>query len=261
VPHPARVYNAWLGGKDHHAADRHAANEVMRRSPQVVAGALANRHFLARVVRFLTAECGIRQFIDIGTGLPAPDNTHEVAQRITPASQIVYVDNDPVVLTHARALLTSTPQGTCDYIDTDLRDTTAILRGAARTLDLARPAAVLLLAVLHFVPDADGPAGIVAALAAALAPGSYIAISHLTADFAPATVTAGVNAYNTLVPQPITARTLTQVTALFAGLPLIPPGVVPLTGWHPDLRDPSPPDCDLYAGLARTPDGAHDHRT
>jgi hypothetical protein len=253
VPHPARVYNAWLGGKDHHAADRHAANEVIRHSPQVVAGALANRHFLARVVRFLAAECGIRQFIDIGTGLPAPDNTHEVAQRITPASQIVYVDNDPIVLAHARALLTSTPQGTCDYIDTDLHDTTAILRGAARTLDLARPAAVLLLAVLHFVPDADDPAGIVAALAAALAPGSYIAISHLTADFAPATVTAGVNAYNTLVPQPITARTLAQVTALFAGLPLIEPGVVPLTGWHPDLRDPSPPDCDLYAGVARTP--------
>ncbi len=164
------------------------------------------------------------------------------------------------MLAHARALLTSTPQGTCDYIDTDLRDTTAILRGAARTLDLARPAAVLLLAVLHFVPDADGPAGIVAALAAALAPGSYIAISHLTADFAPATVTAGVNAYNTLVPQPITPRTHAQVTGLFAGLPLIEPGVIPLTGWHPDLRDPSPPDCDLYAGVARTPDGARDRR-
>ncbi len=261
VPHPARVYNAWLGGKDNYAADRHAAGEVMRRSPQVVAGALANRHFLARVVRFLAAECGIREFIDIGAGLPAPDNTHEVAQRIAPASQIVYVDNDPIVLTHACALLTSTPQGTCDYIDTDLHDTEAVLAGAARTLDLAQPAAVLLLAVLHFVTDAEDPAGIVKALAAGLAPGSYIAITHLTADFAPATVTAGVDAYNMLVPQPITPRTLAQVTALFAGLPLISPGVVPLTGWHPDLRDPSSPDCDLYAGLARTPDGARDRHT
>jgi S-adenosyl methyltransferase len=252
VPHPARVYNAWLGGKDNYAADRDAADEVIRHRPQVVAGARANRHFLARVVRFLSAECGIGQFIDIGTGLPAPDNTHEVAQRITPASRIVYIDNDPLVLAHARAMLTSTPQGTCDYIDTDLHDTATILGGAARTLDLTRPAAVLLLAVLHFVPDADDPAGIVAALAAGLAPGSYIAISHLTADFAPATVAAGVDAYNTLVPQPLTPRTLAQVTGLFAGLPLLAPGVVPLTRWHPDLRDPSPPDCDLYAGVART---------
>jgi S-adenosyl methyltransferase len=253
VAHPARVYNAWLGGKDNYPADRDAAQEVIRHSPHVVAGALANRHFLARAVRFLTAQCGIRQFIDIGAGLPAPDNTHEIAQQITPASQVVYVDNDALVLAHARALLTSTPQGTCDYIDTDLRDTTAILAGAARTLDLSRPAAVLLLAVLHFVPDADDPAGIVAALASGLAPGSYIAISHLTADFAPATVTAGVDAYNTLVPQPITARTHAQVTALLTGLPLIPPGVVPLITWRPDLHDPSTPHCDLHAGLARTP--------
>ncbi len=167
---------------------------------------------------------------------------------------------DPLVLTHARALLTSTPEGTCDYIDADIRDTTAILGQAAHTLDFTQPAAVLLRAVLHFVPDTDDPAGIVRTLAAALAPGSYIAITHLTADFAPGTVTAGVEAYNTLVPQPITPRTLAQVAALFAGLPLTPPGVVPLTGWHPDLRDPSPPDCDLYAGVARTPDGARDRR-
>lgn len=256
VAHPARVYNVWLGGRDHYAADRDAADEVIRHRPQVVAGARANRHFLARVVRFLAAECGIRQFIDIGTGLPAPDNTHEVAQRITPASRIVYVDNDPLVLAHARALLTSTPQGTCDYIDTDLRDTATILGRAARTLDLARPAAVLLLAVLHFVPDTDDPASIIKALAAGLAPSSYIAISHLTADFAPATVTAGVQAYNTLVPQSLTPRTHAQVTGLFAGLPLIPPGVVPVTQWHPAIRDPLPAAHDLYAGTARTP-GRH----
>jgi len=260
VAHPARVYNVWLGGKDHYAADRHAAHEVMRRSPQVVTGALANRHFLARVVRFLAAECGIRQFLDIGTGLPAPDNTHEVAQRIAPQCRIAYADNDPLVLTHARALLTSTPEGTCDYIDADIRDTTGILSQAARTLNFTQPAAVLLLAILHFVPDAHDPPGIVKTLAAALAPGSYIAITHLTADFAPGTVTAGVETYNLLVPGSLTPRTRAQVTALFAGLPLIPPGVVPLTGWHPDLCDPSPPDCDLYAGVARTPDGARDRR-
>jgi hypothetical protein len=243
VPHPARVYNVWLGGKDNYAADRDAASEVIRHSPQVVAGALANRHFLARVVRLLAGGHGIRQFLDIGTGLPAPDNTHEVAQQAAPECRIVYVDNDPLVLTHARALLTSTPEGTCDYIDADLRDTATILGQAARTLDFAQP-------------DADDPASIVKALAAGLAPGSYIAISHLTADFAPGTVTAGVAAYNTLVPQSLTPRTRAQVIGLFAALPLLPPGVVPVTRWHPGIRDPPPPAHDLYAGVARTP-GRH----
>jgi hypothetical protein len=133
VPHPARVYAYWLGGKDHYAADRHAAEEVIRRRPQVVAGAHANRAFLSRVVRFLAAECGIRQFLDIGVGLPAPDSAHEVAQAIAPACRIVYVDNDPLVLVHARALLTSTRDGSCDYLQADLRDTPAILAGAAET--------------------------------------------------------------------------------------------------------------------------------
>src|SRR5215471_12637262 len=180
VPHPARVYGYWLGGKDHYQADREAAEEVIRHRPQVVAGARANRAFLARVVRYLAGECGIRQFIDIGPGLPAPGSTHDVAQRIAPRSRIVYVDNDPLVLVHARALLTSTPQGSCDYLEADLRDTAAVLAGARQTLDFSHPIAVLLLAVLHFVPDAAGPAAIVAALSRRLAPGSYVAISHLT---------------------------------------------------------------------------------
>src|SRR5215831_18624701 len=174
VPHPARVYGYWLGGKDHYPPDREAAEEVIRRRPQVVAGARANRAFLVRVVRYLAAECGIRQFLDIGTGLPAPDSTHEVAQVVAPDCRIVYVDNDPLVLVYARALLTSTPQGSCDYIEADLRDTSTIVAGAARTLDFTRPTAVLLLAVLHFIPDADDPAGIVADLARKLAPGSYM---------------------------------------------------------------------------------------
>ena len=250
VPHPARVYAYWLGGKDHYAADRHAAEEVIRRRPQVVAGARANRAFLGRVVGFLAAECGIRQFLDIGTGLPAPENTHEVAQAIAPDCRIVYVDNDPLVLAHARALLTSTRQGSCDYLEADLRDTPAILAGAAETLDLTRPAAMLLLAVLHFIADTDDPAGIVAALASKLAPGSFVVISHLTGDFAPGQVAVGVTAYNSLVPTALIPRSHTQVSALFGGLSLVPPGVVPLTEWRPNLGGPSPQHADMYAGAA-----------
>src|SRR5215470_4817139 len=221
VPHPARVYGYWLGGKDHYPADRRAAEEVMARRPQVVAGARANRAFLARVVRYLAGECGIRQFVDIGPGLPAPGNTHDLAQAIAPDSKVVYVDNDPLVLVYARALLTSTPQGACDYLDADLRDPGPILDNAAATLDFTRPVAVLLLAVLHFVPDTDYPAAIIATLAAGLAPGSYLALSHLTADLAPQQVTAAATAYNTATPTPVTPRTHAQVTGLFGGLPLL----------------------------------------
>jgi SAM-dependent methyltransferase len=249
VPHPARVYGYWLGGKDHYAADREVAEEVIRHRPQVVAGARANRAFLARAVRYLAAECGVRQFLDIGTGLPAPASTHQVAQAIAPGSRVVYVDNDPLVLVHARALLTSGPQGSCDYVGADLRDTAAVLAGAARTLDFTRPVAVLL-AVLHFLPGADDPAGVVAALARPLAPGSFVVISHLTADFAPGPMAAGIKVYNTLVPAPLTPRSHTQVNALFGRLPLVPPGVVPITEWRPPTGL-SPQTADLYAGVAR----------
>jgi SAM-dependent methyltransferase len=252
LPHPARVYGYWLGGKDHYPADRLAAEEVMTYRPQVVAGARANRAFLVRVVRYLAAECGIRQFIDIGTGLPAPDNTHEVAQAVAADSRIVYVDNDPLVLAYARALLTSTRRGVCDYIDADLRDTTAIVARAKSALDFTQPIAVLMLAVLHFIPDSDDPAGIIAALAHQLAPGSYAVISHLTADFAPSQVTAGVGVYNNLVPTAVVPRTHTQVSALFGRLPLVPPGVVPLTEWRPAVG-PFPHAADLYAGVVHTP--------
>jgi hypothetical protein len=253
VPHPARVYAYWLGGKDHYPADREAAEEVIRCRPEVVAGARANRMFLARVVRYLAAECGIRQFIDIGPGLAAPGNTHDVAQAIAPQSRIVYVDNDPLVLVYARALLTSTPQGSCDYLDADLRDTPAVLTGAGQTLDFAQPVAVLMLAVVHFLPDSDDPAAIVAALARPLVPGSFVAISHLTADFAPGPVSAGVGAYNTLVPTALTPRSHSQVSALFVGLPLVPPGVVPLTEWRPPIPGPCRVTADMYAGMARKP--------
>ena len=253
VPHPARVYAYWLGGKDHYSADRHAAEEVIRHRPQVVAGARANRAFLARVVRYLAAECGIRQFLDIGTGLPAPDSTHEVAQAAAPDSRVVYVDNDPLVLVHARALLASAPQGACDYVEADVRNIAAAFAGAKWTLDFTRPAAVLLLAVLHFIADADDPVGIVSALARQLAPGSFVVISHLTSDFAPGPVAASVDTYNALVPAPLIARSHAQVSALFDGLPLVPPGVVPLTEWRPALSGPSSQRADMYAGAACIP--------
>jgi O-methyltransferase involved in polyketide biosynthesis len=253
VAHPARVYSYWLGGKDNFPADRQAAEEVKRHRPQVVASAWANRAFLARAVRFLVTECGIGQFVDIGTGLPAPSNTHEVAQEVDPSSRVVYVDNDPLVLAHARALLASTtPQGACAYVDGDLREPEAIVAQAARTLDFTRPTAVLLLAIMHFLPDSDGPAGIVARLASTLAPGSYLAITHLTADFAPDQVTAAVTAYNTMAPAPVIPRTHTQVSALFAGLPLLAPGVVPIAEWRPPVGKSARPG-DLHAGIARIP--------
>jgi hypothetical protein len=255
VPHPARVYAYWLGGKDYFPADRKVAEEVIRLRPQVVASARANRAFLARVVRYLAADCGIRQFLDIGAGLPALINTHEVAQQVAPDSNVVYADNDPLVLTHARALLpTTTAQGTCGYVGADLHQPDMIVAQAAQTLDFTRPVAVLLLAVLHFIADAAEPAQIVATLASALAPGSYLAISHLTADFAPHDVTAATQAYNTQAPIPVVARTHTQITALFGGLRLLAPGVVPVAQWRPPMGK-LPEAADLHAGLARVPAG------
>jgi len=250
--HPARVYAYWLGGKDHYPADRAAAEEVAACRPQVVAGARANRAFLYRVVRYLAGERGIRQFVDIGPGLPAPGNTHEVAQAIASQARVVYVDNDPLVLAHARALLTSTSEGACDVIPADLRNPEVILKGAARTLDFTQPTAVLLVAVLHFLSDPDDPRGVVEILAGALAPGSLVAVSHLTSDFAPEQVGAGVAAYNALVPAGITARTHTQVTALFGGLSLVAPGVVPVSEWRPEHAPARGVSPDVYAGLAAT---------
>ena len=256
VPHSARVYGCWLGGKDNYEADRKAAAEVARLRPHVVAGARANRAFLARVVRYLARNCRIRQFLDLGTGLPTAVNTHDIAQEADLQARIVYVDNDPIVLSHARALLVSTPPGVCDYLQADLRDPEGVLAQAARTLDFTQPAVVLLLAVLHFLSDDEYPAGVVAKLAGGLAPGSYLVISHLTADFAAEPVAAAVTAYNAQVPVPVTARTHAQVTGLFGGLPLIEPGVVPVAQWRPVVAGlPHRMTADLYAGVASVPGG------
>ena len=186
----------------------------------------------------------------IPVGLPAPQATHTVAQAIAPESRIVYVDNDPLVLAHARALLTSRPEGVCECVDADLRDPKTILTEAAQTLDFSQPIAVLLVAVLHFILDADDPPGIVADLAARLVPGSFVAISHLTADAAPDEVEAGIATYNALVPTGLTARSHSEVTRLFGRLALVPPGVVPVSEWRPDHAPLHAVSADVYAGVA-----------
>ena len=250
VPHPARVYNFWLGGKDNFAADRHAAEQVLRLLPGIVAGVRANRGFLVETVRYLSGQ-GIRQFLDVGTGLPAPNNTHEVAQRLAPESRIVYVDHDPMVVTHAEALLRSSPQGRCAYVEADLRDADFILDEASSTLDFSQPVGLMLLAILQLVPDDAEAQRIVEALAARLAPGSYIAISHMTADFAPESVMSATRAYNDLAPDPVTPRTKAQLTAFFGGRELVKPGVVSVSRWRPDAADDDQELVDLYGAIAR----------
>jgi hypothetical protein len=250
VPHPARVYNYWLGGKDNFAADRQAGEQVIRLLPGIVAGVRANREFLVRAVRYLAGQ-GIRQFLDVGTGLPAPDNTHEVAQGVAPESKIVYVDNDPMVVTHAEALLRSSPEGHCAYVEADLRDADFILNEASRTLDFSKPVGLMLLAILQLVPDDAEAERIVAALARRLVSGSYMVISHMTADFGQESVMTAVRAYNDMAPDPVTARTKAQVTALFGGGQLIQPGAVSVSHWRPDIADDTQDPVDLYGAVAR----------
>ena len=231
VPNPARMWNYWLGGKDNFAADREAAERVLEAMPSLPLIARAARLFLIDAVHKLAAEHGVRQFLDIGTGLPTADNTHDVAQRAAPESKIVYVDYDPVVLTHAQALLTSSPEGMTDYIQADLRDTDTILKGAARTLDLTRPVAVLLIAVLHFIPDADDPYAVVARLMDAVPSGSYLVIAHAAADIAPEASAEMARRYNQMASATVTPRTRDQVARFFTGLDLLPPGLVPINQW------------------------------
>ncbi|WP_246115539.1 SAM-dependent methyltransferase [Trebonia kvetii] len=190
VPHVARVYDYWLNGKDNFTAFRVAAEETIAAFPGIRLSAQANRAFLRRTVRYLAAEEGIRRFLDIGTGLPAADNTHEVSQAVAPETRVVYVDNDPLVLAHARALLTSGPQGATAYLDADLRDTDTILERAARTLDFSRPVAIMLLAILHYIPDLAEASQIVAKLVGAVPSGSFFVVSYAGTDLLPADVLA-----------------------------------------------------------------------
>jgi trans-aconitate methyltransferase len=237
-PHWARVYDYWLGGKDNFAADREAAQQVIEAMPGIIPGVRAQRAFLGRAVRHLAAEAGIRQFLDIGTGLPAAGNTHEVAQRIAPQSRIVYVDNDPMVLAHARALLTSSKQGACAYMHADLREAKDILAEAERTLDFSLPVAVVLLGVMQFIPDADHPAGLVDTLKAAVPPGSHLVLGQPASDVDPARMEDAVARMSKLAPEPVTMRTHAEIRSFFDDLEMVDPGLVQLPAWRPDPGDP-----------------------
>jgi|HubBroStandDraft_6_1064221.scaffolds.fasta_scaffold11439_4 O-methyltransferase involved in polyketide biosynthesis len=231
VPNPARMWNYWLGGKDNFAADREAAQRVLQVMPSMPLIARAARLFLIDAVYQLADGYGIRQFLDIGTGLPTTDNTHHVAQRVAPESRIVYADHDPVVLSHAQALLTSSPEGKTDYIQADLRDTDTILAAAAQTLDLSRPVAVLLIAILHFIPDQADPYEIVARLMDAVPSGSYLVMAHAASDIAPEASAEMARLYNGMSSVPITPRNREQVARFFDGLDMAPPGLVPISQW------------------------------
>ncbi|HEY7277537.1 MAG TPA: SAM-dependent methyltransferase, partial [Trebonia sp.] len=226
VAHIARIQDYWLGGKDHFEADRIAGDEAIAQLPDMVASVRNTRAFLGRTVRFLAQERGIRQFLDVGTGIPTAANTHEVAQRVAPDSRIVYVDNDPMVLAHARALLTSTAEGKCSYIDADIREPDKILADAAEVIDFTRPVAVVLMAVLQFVPDADDPYGLVGQLMAAMPDGSYLVISHPAADIQAAAMAGMATKLNQLMAQQVKPRSKAEVTAFFDGLDLVEPGVI-----------------------------------
>jgi hypothetical protein len=251
VAHIARVYDYWLGGKDNYAADRRAGDEAIQSYPDMASSVRANREFLARAVRYLAAEAGIRQFLDIGTGIPTANNTHEVAQSVAPDSRVVYVDNDPIVLAHARALLTSSPQGDTDYIDADLRDTETILDRAARTLDFSRPVAVMLIAILHVISDDDHPYQIVAKLIDAVPPGSYLALSHVASDIEPDKVAETRKRLNRLMYQKGTYRSHDQVARFFGGLDMIEPGVVVVPQWRPDSDLEAKRPTVMWGGVGR----------
>jgi hypothetical protein len=256
-PHPARIYDYCLGGKNHFAADRRAAEQALASFPAGRVGLRANRAFLGRMVRYLAAEAGIRQFLDIGTGLPTTNNVHEVAQAAAPSSRVVYADNDPMVLAHARALLTSTPEGRTAYIHADLRDPAAILSDPVTrdVLDFTQPIALMLAAILHFIPDDDKPAEIIATLLDALPSGSYLAASHVTGEHDPVRAADGMRAQRD-AGIALQLRDSDDFARLaFSGLELVPPGVVLVSEWRPNVTGPrpTPAEVSMYGGVARKP--------
>jgi hypothetical protein len=258
VAHPARIWDYWLGGKDHYAADRAAGDYVLQVAPVVRDVAKADRAFLASAVRHLVTDLGIRQFLDIGTGLPTADNTHEVAQQAVPESRVVYVDNDTIVLAHARALLTGHPKGATAYIDADARDTGTVLAQAAQTLDFSQPVAVMLLGILLFIPDEDNPWAVTAELMDAVPSGSYLAVSHGASDIQAGQVAPAGSRYNEHSAVAMQLRTRAEFTRFFQGLELAAPGVVPINRWHPGpppgtFKDEALP---AYAALGRKPEQA-----
>jgi len=252
VAHIARVYDYWLGGKDHFAADRAAGDATIAVYPGIRMSARANRAFLARAVRYLAETEGIRQFLDIGTGLPTANNTHEVAQATAPSSRIVYVDNDPLVLAHARALLTSSPEGATAYLDADLRDTEKILEQAAGILDFGQPVAIMLIAILHYIPSLADARDIVGRLLAVVPPGSFLAISHAGSDLFPHEISAFEKSLNEHLPSDRhVARPHDDVALFFQGTTLLAPGVVRVSEWRPATAEDAAVPTTLWGGVGR----------
>jgi hypothetical protein len=255
-PHPARVYDWYLGGKDNYPVDEQLGQHIASVDPDARRAARSNRAFMHRATRFLVRETGIRQFLDIGTGIPTEPNLHQIAQESAPESRVVYVDNDPIVLAHAAALLRGTPEGATEYLQADAREPRKILDEAARVLDFDRPVALSLIALMHFIADEDGAYDLVDTLVDALAPGSCLVLSALTPDFDPETVLRGVETYRasgvTLV-----ARSHAEMGRFFKGLELVRPGIVSVTEWRPEPADDETPDGDgpvaLYGGVGVKP--------
>jgi hypothetical protein len=254
VAHSARIWNYWLGGKDNYPIDRSVGDKILEMFPHIAALARADRAFLGRAVRYLVDEAGIRQFLDIGTGLPTADNTHEVAQRIAPQCRIVYVDNDPLVLAHARALLTGTPQGATDYLDADLRDPDKIVHEAAKMLDFGQPVAVMLLGVLHHISDDAEAYAVVDRLLDAVPSGSYLVIAHSTNEISGAAMDEAVRHWNQFGKPPMTLRTPEAIARYFDRLELLEPGVVSTSRWRPDPAEIGAgpvPETDEFCAVGR----------
>jgi hypothetical protein len=257
-PNHARIYDYYLGGKNHFAADRQTAEAVLDTVPSARTVARENRAFLGRAVRWLAAEAGVRQFLDIGTGLPTQHNVHDVAQQVDPAARVVYVDNDPMVLAHARALLTSSPEGRTAYINADLRDPGSIISSpvAREALDFSQPLALMMLGVLDAILDDDQPAAIMKTLLDALPPGSYVAASHVTPEHWPAAAAEEGQSKYRSPGVPLRVRDSREFADLvFTGLELLPPGVVLVSEWRPDVSGPRPTPAEVsnYGGVARKP--------
>jgi trans-aconitate methyltransferase len=252
VAHIARVYDYLLGGKENFEADRAAGDAMLRAYPDIANAMRSNRQFLARTVRYLAGDEGIRQFLDIGTGIPTANNTHEVAQSVAPDCRVVYVDRDPVVLIHARALLTSEPEGVTDYVEADITDPEAILTHAATVLDFSQPIALLLLAILHFVPDGDHPHQIVTTLLDALPPGSFLALSHPGSDV-DADATEAARSFNDRAAEQATLRSRDDVMRFFDGLDMVEPGLVQVQDWRPTTPPLAASGTSMWAGVARKP--------
>ncbi|GIF05536.1 SAM-dependent methyltransferase [Actinoplanes siamensis] len=248
VPHSARIWNYWLGGKDNFEVDRAAGDEVIAHIPDIPVGAKSERAFLKRVVRFLVEDAGIRQFLDVGTGLPSADNTHEVAQSLDPRCRVVYVDNDPLVMVHARALLTSTPEGACDYVEADLREPETILASARQTLDFSQPIGLMLLGVVNHLMDDDVAYSSVAQLVRAMPAGSHLVLTHSTAEIHGEPMLRVMRETTERGGTPIRARTKVELERFFDGLDLLEPGVVTCSRWRPDPRADEP-EVYLFGGV------------